>query len=65
MGAPACFNAPMLASGLRPEIRWLASGFLMTLFSGFGQTYFIALFAAELKSGLSLTERQFGGRRGG
>lgn len=51
----------MPASDLRPEIRWLASGFLMTLFSGFGQTYFIALFAAELKTELSLSEGQFGG----
>lgn len=51
----------MPASDLRPEIRWLASGFLMTLFSGFGQTYFIALFAAQLKSELSLTEGEFGG----
>ena len=50
----------MPASDLRPELKWLASGFLMTFFSGFGQTYFIALFAGELMSELSLTDGQFG-----
>ncbi len=37
----------MIPSDLRSEIRWLASGFLLMLFSGFGQTYYIALFAAN------------------
>lgn len=50
----------MPASDLRPELKWLASGFLMTFFSGFGQTYFIALFAGELMSELSLSDGQFG-----
>lgn len=50
----------MLAADLRAEIRWLSSGFLLTLYSGFGQTYFIALFAGQLKSELGITDGQFG-----
>lgn len=50
-----------LASDLRSEAPWLASGFLLMLFSGFGQTYYIALFAGHLKSELFLTDGQFGG----
>ncbi|PRD42550.1 MFS transporter [Phyllobacterium phragmitis] len=54
----------MLASDLRPEMRsemrWLSSGFLLTLCSGFGQTYFIALFAGYLKTDLAISDGQFG-----
>ena len=50
----------MLAPGLRSELRWLASGFLLTLSSGFGQTYYIALFAGHLKADLAITDGQFG-----
>jgi MFS family permease len=46
---------------LRSELRWLASGFLLTLCSGFGQTYFIALFAGELKAEFALSDGEFGG----
>lgn len=49
-----------LAPDMRPELRWLAGGFLLTLSSGFGQTYFIALFAGHLKSELAITDGQFG-----
>jgi sugar phosphate permease len=49
-----------VASDLRSELRWLSSGFLLTLFSGFGQTYFIALFAGQLRAELSLTDGEFG-----
>jgi MFS family permease len=50
----------MIARDLRPEMRWLSVGFLLMLFSGFGQTYFIALFAGHLKAELLLTDGQFG-----
>jgi MFS family permease len=50
----------MLPADLRSELRWLAGGFLLTLSSGFGQTYFIALFAGELKGSLDITDGQFG-----
>lgn len=50
----------MLARDLRPEIRWLAGGFLLTLCSAFGQTYFIAIFAGHLKAELTMSDGQFG-----
>ncbi len=50
----------MLAANLRSEARWLAGGFLLTLSSGFGQTYFISLFAGYLKADLAITDGQFG-----
>lgn len=50
----------MLPTDLRSELRWLGGGFLLTLSSGFGQTYFIALFAGELKTALAITDGQFG-----
>jgi hypothetical protein len=40
----------------REEAPWLASGFLLMIFSGFGQTYYIALFAGHIKSELVLTD---------
>ena len=51
----------MFAPDLRSEMRWLSSGFLLMLYSGFGQTYFIALFAGQLKSDLAISDGEFGG----
>ncbi len=51
----------IFAPDMRSECRWLSSGFLLTLSSGFGQTYFIALFAGQLRSELSLSDGEFGG----
>ncbi|WP_191621247.1 MFS transporter [Marinihelvus fidelis] len=45
---------------LKPDLRWLASGFLLMMFSGFGQTYYIALFAGHIKADLTLTDGSFG-----
>lgn len=45
---------------LRPDLPWLSGGFLLTFFSGFGQTYYVALFAGHLKTDLVLTEGEFG-----
>ena len=50
----------MLAPDVGSESRWLASGFLLMLCSGFGQTYFIAIFASHLKADLAMTDGQFG-----
>lgn len=50
----------MTSSSLRPDIRWIASGFLLMLFSGFGQTFYIAIFAGHLKADLAITDGQFG-----
>ncbi|MGB5354537.1 MAG: MFS transporter [Woeseia sp.] len=50
----------MLPKDLRGEYRWLSSGFLLTFCSGFGQTYYIALYAGHIKSELTLTDGAFG-----
>jgi hypothetical protein len=44
----------------RSEFRWLSSGFLLMLYSGFGQTYFIAIFAGNLKADLAISNGEFG-----
>lgn len=40
--------------------RWLLAGFLLCLFSGFGQTYFISLSNTAIRSALSLSHSEFG-----
>lgn len=46
---------------IRENARWLATGLLMALGSSFGQTYFIALFAGEIRAAYGLTDGQWGG----
>lgn len=46
---------------LRDNLRWLFAGFLMMLFSCFGQTFFIGLSANDLRSAFHLTNGAFGG----
>lgn len=46
---------------LRDNLRWLAAGYLLTMFSGFGQTYFISIFAGEIRAEFGLTHGQWGG----
>ena len=41
--------------------RWLAGGFLLTLASCFGQTFFISLFAGELRATFDLSHGELGG----
>lgn len=41
--------------------RWLAAGALMTFASSFGQTFFIALFGAEIRAEFALSDGAFGG----
>ena len=45
----------------KAHARWLAAGFLLALASSFGQTYFIALFAGEIRSTFDLSHGAFGG----
>lgn len=45
---------------LKSNARWIAGGFLLTLFSSFGQTFFIGLSGEELREKFSLTDGQFG-----
>lgn len=47
-------------SFLRHNFRWIAGGFLLTLFSSFGQTFFIALSAGEIRATFGLTHGEFG-----
>jgi MFS family permease len=50
-----------LASFLRENRRPLSAGVLLTFSSSCGQTYFIALFAAQVMATYSLTDGQWGG----
>ncbi|MEO0497184.1 MAG: MFS transporter [Pseudomonadota bacterium] len=49
-----------MASFLRSNARWLAGGFLLTVLSGFGQTFFISLWAPEIKATFGLTDGGWG-----
>ena len=42
------------------DIRLIVSGFLLALFSSFGQTFFIALFSGEIRAEFGLTHGEFG-----
>jgi MFS family permease len=41
--------------------RWLGAGFLLTFASSFGQTFFISLFAGEIKAAYGLSDGGWGG----
>ena len=45
---------------LRDNARWIAGGFLLTFFSSFGQTYFIALSAGDIRTEYELSHGGFG-----
>lgn len=45
---------------LRAEARWIFAGFLLTAFSGFGQTYFVSLSNDALREMFSLSHGQIG-----
>ncbi|NDV87620.1 MFS transporter [Aurantimonas aggregata] len=46
---------------LASNTRWLAGGFLLTFFSAFGQTFFIALSNGEIRHEFGLSHGDFGG----
>lgn len=46
---------------LRDNARWILGGVLLTFFSSFGQTFFIALFAPEIRETFALSHGDFGG----
>jgi len=48
------------ASFLRANSRWLAAGFLLTTFSGFGQTFYISLSSGHLREEFDLSHGDFG-----
>ena len=45
------------------QLNWLflSAGFLLTVTSSFGQTYFISLFASQIKADFGLTDGEWGG----
>ncbi|MTI43540.1 sugar phosphate permease [Roseibium hamelinense] len=45
---------------LQANARWLGAGYLLALFSGFGQTFFISLFAGDLRAEFDLSHGDFG-----
>ncbi|MEM1399770.1 MAG: MFS transporter [Pseudomonadota bacterium] len=45
---------------LRPHARFLAFGFLLSFWSGFGQTYLFALFGGEIRAHFDLSAGDFG-----
>lgn len=45
---------------IRSNARWLLGGLILTIFSSFGQTYFIALFGSEIRATFSLSHGDFG-----
>ena len=51
---------PILAF-LRDNAPWLAAGVLLTFLSSFGQTYFISVFAGEIRAAFDLSHGQWGG----
>lgn len=46
---------------LRDNLRWLGAGILLTFLSSFGQTFFISLFAGEIRAEFGLSHGDWGG----
>ncbi|MDQ2090318.1 MFS transporter [Marimonas arenosa] len=46
---------------IRDNAPWLAAGMLLTFLSSFGQTFFISIFAGEIRTEFGLTHGQWGG----
>lgn len=46
---------------VRANARWLAAGVLLSFTSSFGQTFFISVFAGEIRAGFGLSHGQWGG----
>jgi len=46
---------------LQDNARWLGAGMLLTFLSSFGQTFFISIFAGEIREGFDLSHGQWGG----
>ena len=49
-----------LARFLRENARWLGAGFVMTLASSFGQTFFISIFAGAMRAEYGLSHGEWG-----
>lgn len=72
-GVPLPSNAPFfrrryaqqrgmtILTFLRENARWLTAGMLLTFLSSFGQTYFISLFAGEIREVFQISHGEWGG----
>lgn len=49
-----------MLSFYRENFRWLFGGFLLAMFSGFGQTFFISIWGAEIRGAFNLSHGGFG-----
>lgn len=54
-------TTPALLDYLSRNARWLAAGGLLTFLSGFGQTFFISIFAGEIRAEFGLSHGAWGG----
>jgi MFS family permease len=54
-------QAPGFAGFLRNNAAWIGVGFLITLTSSFGQTFFISIFAGEIRAEFGLSHGEWGG----
>ncbi len=45
---------------IRSNLRWLLGGFLLTMFSSFGQTFYIALSTGHIREAFNLTSGEYG-----
>jgi MFS family permease len=50
-----------LLNFIAQNARWLSAGVLLTFLSGFGQTYFISIFAGEIRGEFALSHGAWGG----
>ncbi|TXH33652.1 MAG: MFS transporter [Rhodospirillaceae bacterium] len=55
------FFFPNTLSFIKENARWIGGGFLLTLFSSFGQTFFIGLSGNDLRATFHLSGGAFGG----
>ncbi len=49
-----------MMSFYRENARWLFGGFLLTFFSGFGQTFYISIWSSEIRADFGLSHGDFG-----
>jgi MFS family permease len=49
-----------LIAFIKSNFRWIAGGFMLTYFSGFGQTYFISASVSEWQAAFGLSHGEFG-----
>ena len=49
-----------MVSFYKTNARWLLGGFLLTFFSGFGQTFFISIWGSEIRGEFGLSHGEFG-----